>query len=759
MTIIRKHGDKLALAAILALAAFLSVWGIWNQGYSNEFYAAAVKSMTLSWKNFFFVSLDPGGWVTVDKPPVSLWIQTASAKLFGFHGWSIILPQCLAAVGTVAVIHHVVRRRFGKAAGLISALVLALSPIFIVVSKTNNTDSILIFFMALATWALLTAADKGKLRYLLLSAVLLGIAYNAKTLEAFLILPAMFLAYLLTTNIKWKKRILHLVAAAVVLAVVSLSWSAIVDLTPASERPYVDNSTTNSELELALGYNGIQRITGQTSGNGGAGGDRMQAPQGGTGESSAGGSTAAGNTTPPSTNGGSFSGGSGGGSGNGGGFSGAPGGGSGNGNGAPGGNAGEWGGNFGGGENSGFSRGNFGGESTPGGTFGGGNSMFNGGGSASILRMFNSTIGGQDSWLLPFGFFAILALILRMRKSMGEDADTRRKLLRHTLLWGVSLLIMFGYFSVSSFFHPYYISVMCPVLAALVGIGAVEMWKLYKTKGVVSFLLPVASAVTLAVQIAMLTYYPTYAKVLIPLVLVFAGIPTAVLFVAKAFKKEQIGKLGMAAVSGITLAGLLLTPAVWTISSVVTNSFSSSIPSAGPTASEGNSSRGGFGGTQMGQGGAQMGQGSTGGAGFGGSGKSSGNSESSSSSKLISFLLQNNTGEKWLIAVPSASEAESIILATGKPVMAIGGFSGNDNTLSVSKLQQMVKAGEIKYFMVGGRGGSSSSELTAWVEANGTKVDTSEYSDSTSSSSDAGSFTRMGDSSGTLYDLSAYKNK
>lgn len=728
MTIIRKHGDKFALAAILALAAFLSVWAIWNQGYSNEFYAAAVKSMTLSWKNFFFVSLDPGGWVTVDKPPVSLWIQAMFARLFGFHGWSIILPQCLAAVGTVAIIHHVVRLRFGKAAGLLSALALALSPIFIVVSKTNNTDSILIFFMALSTWALLAAADRGKLRYLLLSAVLLGVAYNAKTLEAFLILPAMFFAYLFTTNIQWKKRILHLVAAAIVLAAVSLSWSVIVDLTPASERPYVDNSTTNSELELALGYNGIQRVTGQSRGSGGVGGtSRVQTPANGTADVS--GSAAAGNAAPPANS-----------AGNGGG---APGwGGFGSAGGTPGANVGEGGfGGWSGGENGGFGRGNFGGGT--GGNVGGGNSMFNGGGSASILRMFNSTIGGQDSWLLPFGFFSILALLLRMRKSAGEGTETRRRLLRHTLLWGISLLIMFSYFSVSSFFHPYYISVMCPILAALTGIGAVEMWKLYKSKGIASFLLPVASAVTLAVQIAMLTYYSTYANVLIPLVIVFAGVPTAALFAAKALGRIRFGRLGMAAVSGVTIGGLLLTPAVWTISSIASGNINSTIPSAGPTASEGSRTRGGFGG-------------SFGGGSFGGASAA----ESSSTSKLVSFLLKNNTGEKWLIAVPSASEAEPIILATGKPVMAIGGFSGNDNTLTVARLQQMVKAGEIKYFMVGGRGGSSSSELTAWVEANGTKVDASAYSNSTSSSSDsAGSFMRMGGGSGVLYDLSAYKNK
>ncbi|MCI1965006.1 MAG: glycosyltransferase family 39 protein [Oscillospiraceae bacterium] len=262
MKFIRKYREAAAMTLILLLAAFLSIFNIWNLGYSNEFYAASVKSMLTSWNNFFFASLDPGGWITVDKPPVSLWVQTAFAKVFGFYGWSIILPQCLAAVATVVIVYCAVKRHFGGMAGLISALVLALSPIFIVVSKTNNTDSVLIFFMALSAWAMMAAVDRGQLRWLLLSMVLLGVAYNAKTLEAFLILPALFAVYFFGTNLKWKKRIWHLAVATVVLLVVSLSWSVVVDLTPASERPYVDNSSNNSELELALSYNGIQRITG-----------------------------------------------------------------------------------------------------------------------------------------------------------------------------------------------------------------------------------------------------------------------------------------------------------------------------------------------------------------------------------------------------------------------------------------------------------------------------------------------------------------
>lgn len=735
MKAIKRHREQIALVLILLLAGFLSVFNIWHEGYGNEFYAASVKSMLTSWNNFFFASFDPGGWVTVDKPPVSLWIQTAFAKVLGFYGWSIILPQCLAAVGTVAVIYRAVKRDFGSAAGLLSALILALSPIFIVISKTNNMDSILIFFMVLSASAMLTAAHTGKLRYLLLSMVWLGIAYNAKTLEAFLILPALYAVYLFAANRRIQTRILHLVAATLVLAVVSLSWSVIVDLTPASERPYVDNSTTNSELELALGYNGIQRIIGQSRGQFRGNFTRLSQSDSKKSDSN---SASASNQngfdsanqqangmpagTPPSGSGERFSGGFG--------------------NGGP----------------------------------GGGNSMFNGGGSAGLLRMFNTTLGGQDSWLLPLGLFAIPALLFGMRKSLEPDDETRKKRRRHLLLWGVSVLTMVGYFSVSEFFHPYYISVMAPFLAVLAGIGLTEMTRLYRSeKGFASFLLPLSLLVTLAAQIAMLVSYPSYAKILIPVAAVLTGVPAVLLTIGKLLKNNCSGKMAAACIA-VAVAGLLIAPAVWTAFSVFKASFNAQIPSAGPTATE----RGGSGmmgmnriqnqdgnrsrrdnGQNSQSGGSSGGNSPAPGFSFGGApGGMGGADKSSSDAKLISFLEKNNTGEKFLIAVPSASEAEPIILATGKPVMAVGGFSGNDKTLTVEKLQQMVKSGEIKYFLVGGRGGmgeNSSDEVTQWVKANGKEVSASEWSSSSSKATDGGQ--GMPGGSGTLYDLSSYKSK
>jgi 4-amino-4-deoxy-L-arabinose transferase-like glycosyltransferase len=216
--------------------------------------------MMLSPHNFFFVSFDPGGFVSVDKPPVALWIQTLFALAFGFHGWSILLPEALAAVFSVLLIYHLVHRTFGFGAGIVAALALALSPIFIAVSSTNNLDSILVLDLLLSAWALLKATERGNIKILLLAMLLAGIGFNIKMLEAYLVLPTFFLTYFICKTVGLKRKMIHIAAAAAVLLVVSFSWAIAVDSTPAADRPYVGSSKTNSVMELAFGYNGINRI-------------------------------------------------------------------------------------------------------------------------------------------------------------------------------------------------------------------------------------------------------------------------------------------------------------------------------------------------------------------------------------------------------------------------------------------------------------------------------------------------------------------
>src|SRR5579883_2402232 len=259
--------QRVALGGILVLAAFLIFYQVQINGYGNNYYAAAVRSMLSSWHNFFFVSFDPGGFVSVDKPPLGLWIEALSAFLFGFSGFALLLPQALAGLVGVFLIYHLVRRRFGPTAGLIAALILALTPISVVMSRDNNQDMMMVLFLLLATWWGILATERGKLGWLLLCAVMVGLAFNVKALEAYLVVPALGLLYLLSAPGSWLKRIWHLALALLVLLILSFSWMVIVDSTPASQRPYVGSSQTNSEIELALGYNGLERITGMRFGN------------------------------------------------------------------------------------------------------------------------------------------------------------------------------------------------------------------------------------------------------------------------------------------------------------------------------------------------------------------------------------------------------------------------------------------------------------------------------------------------------------
>src|SRR5579884_1627306 len=186
---------RAALAAILLLSTFLSFYRLWADGDGNLYYAAAVKSMLSSWHNFFFVSFDPGGFVSVDKPPLDLWLQTASAAVFGFDGFNLFLPQAIAGVLSVALLYHLVQRVFGRPAGLIAALALALTPISVATSRNNTMDSLLVLTVLLATWAVARATETGGLRWLLLGGLLVGLGFEIKMLEAFLVLPALVLLY------------------------------------------------------------------------------------------------------------------------------------------------------------------------------------------------------------------------------------------------------------------------------------------------------------------------------------------------------------------------------------------------------------------------------------------------------------------------------------------------------------------------------------------------------------------------------------
>ncbi len=258
--------SRIALAAVLALSIFMNFFQLGQNGYGNLDYAAAVKSMGDNWQNFFFASFDPGGFVTIDKPPLGFWLQTLSTKMFGFTPFSIFLPQALCGVLAVLLLYCLVRRHFGVLAGLIAALALAVSPITVVTDRNNTIDGTLALVLLLAAWAVIRACETGKLRWLLLSGIFVGLGFNIKMAEAYLVVPALAMAYLLCAPRKIWTRIWHLLLAILVMLVISLSWAVAVDLTPASQRPYVGSTQDNSELSLAFGYNGLNRF--KIGGNG-----------------------------------------------------------------------------------------------------------------------------------------------------------------------------------------------------------------------------------------------------------------------------------------------------------------------------------------------------------------------------------------------------------------------------------------------------------------------------------------------------------
>lgn len=258
----------LALIPILALSAVLNTHRLAQNGYANTFYSAGVKSMLASWHNFLFVSFDPGGLVTIDKPPLALWVQAASAQLFGFSPLSLLLPGAIISVVSVAALYWILSRRLSIAAALAGALALAVFPSFVAVSRDNGVDPLLILLMILACGAALKAIEDGRWRWLIACAVLVGLAFNTKTLAAYLIVPPIALAYLVCAPGRWHRRVGMLSAAAVVLGVVSFAWIAMVELTPASKRPYVGSSTNNTELGLTFEYNGFGRVEGEVGGPG-----------------------------------------------------------------------------------------------------------------------------------------------------------------------------------------------------------------------------------------------------------------------------------------------------------------------------------------------------------------------------------------------------------------------------------------------------------------------------------------------------------
>ena len=260
------------LTALLVLAAFLYLWALGRNGFANEYYAAAVRAMSESWHAFLYGSFDAAGVMTVDKPPMALWVQALSARVFGFGSLSLLIPQALMGVATVGLVYDLVRRRFGRAGGFVAGLALAVTPITVAIARHNNPDALLILCCAGALWCLVRGLEDGRTRWIVLAGALVGLGFETKMAVALMVVPGIALAWLWVAPRGRGAAVRQLLAGGAALVVVGGAWPLLLALTPADQRPWVSGTSDNSILSLMLEYNGFGRLSGQAGGPAGLGG-------------------------------------------------------------------------------------------------------------------------------------------------------------------------------------------------------------------------------------------------------------------------------------------------------------------------------------------------------------------------------------------------------------------------------------------------------------------------------------------------------
>jgi 4-amino-4-deoxy-L-arabinose transferase-like glycosyltransferase len=604
----------LALAGVVALSFALNAWSLSEAGYGNTYYAAAVRSMTLSWKNFFFGAFDPGGFITVDKPPVFLWVGALSARIFGYSTLSMLLPSAFAGAASVGLLWLIVRRYFGTMAATIAGLALALSPISVAVNRLNLPEPFMILALIGAAGATLQSLESKRWwAWTALAGCLVGVAFNTKMLAAWIPGPAFALALIVATRtISWaaaRQLFARLAVLGAATLIVSASWMVVVDLWPADARPYVGGSTNNTVLDLALGYNGFGRVEGTNQIGGGGGGRPAGLP--GQGQRFPGGNVggpgqAAGNVPPP-------------------GGQGAPA--------VPGGR----------------------GFAGPGGIFGG---------LPGWLRMFDDANGGQIGWLLPFAIGGGLLALWNWR----QDA-TRRAFVVLFLGW---IGIYGGVFSYAhGIFHSYYTSAMAPGVAAMVGVGSVAASDAVRRDK--RWLIAIAGlvGVTLWAQLQIAGRTPDFYGWVRPLTVGTALAGVAAVAVLAARSRPVAGGIAL------SLVGLLLLPAAWSMSASANASLNATLPQAGPQQ--------------------------------GASGQTFGSLAFNDGTADLAAWLKSNTDPDmtWQLVVPSSQSGSRLIAEYELSVMSLGGFLGSDNTISVADFAGLVSSGDVRYVLTsqGGFGG------------------------------------------------------
>ncbi|MGF1240449.1 glycosyltransferase family 39 protein [Streptomyces sp. 2-6] len=680
-----------AFLALLLATGLLYLYDLSASGYANSFYSAAVQAGSTSWKAFFFGSLDAGNAITVDKPPAALWPMALSVRIFGLSSWAILVPEVIMAVLTVAVVYASVRRRFSPAAGLIAGAVLALTPVAALMFRFNNPDALLALLMALTVYFVVRGLEDGRTKWLVWAGVAVGFAFLTKTLQAFLILPPLALLYGVCAPVRLKKRLGQLALATAAIVVSGGWWVAIVELWPASSRPYIGGSQNNSFLELTFGYNGLGRINGDETGSVGGGG-------------------------------------------------------------GGGGGTGQW-------------------------------------GETGWDRMFNSEIGSQISWLLPAALILLVAGLVLTRKAARTDLARAS-----FLAWGGSLVMTAAVFSyMAGIFHQYYTVALAPYLAAVVGMGATALWA-RRSRLWASLALAAAVTATAAWGYVLLNRTPDYLPWLKWLVLVGGlTAALGLVFAGRLGRRLALATVAAALVTclaGPTAYTLSTVNTAHTGSIPTAGPAGASrmgfggggrgmgggfpggggangqsrqngqgqqngngLPGGGGTGGLPGGGTGGFpgggtpgqngqgqqnGGTGQGQqnggtglpGGGWTGgeRGRTGGMGGGGMGGLLDGAQVGSAAKKL--LEQDASKYTWVAASIGSQNAASYQLATGDPVMAIGGFNGTDPSPTLAQFKKYVEQGKIHYFVagggmgggMGGSGNGTSAQITSWVEKNFKKV-------------------------------------
>ncbi|WP_406008791.1 glycosyltransferase family 39 protein [Streptomyces sp. NBC_00637] len=700
-----------ALIVIMILAGVLYSWNLSGSSL-NSFYSAAVYSGTQSWKAWFFGSLDAGNFITVDKPPFALMIMGLSCRILGFGTWQMMLPEVAAALGTIWILHSSVKRVFGPAAAAVAALVLALTPITVAINRDNNPDTVLVLLMVAGAALALRATRDDRLLPLLGSAVCFGLAFNTKMLQGYIALPAVFAVYLYASRLGWRKKAVNLALAAVALAVASFWWATAVSLVPADDRPYIGGSTDGSAWDLIMGYNGLGRVLGG-EGNGGGGGG-----------------------------GGSFAG------------------------------------------TAGIGR------------------MFNDvlGGQISWLIPFA-------------GIALVAGLVLRGRAPRTDLTRAALVLwggwlVLHYLTFAMAEGTMHPYYTTA--LAPG-IAALCggggvmlwralrggdarwswvlPAGLAVTGVWAIVL--LRRATGWNTWLWPVVGVLMVLAITGLFVLRSASSgtrvrllgvSVAAAIVAALAG-PTAYA-ASPAFDSSTGGGMGgsnptagpstgggMGGPGGGGRGGFGGGPGGQAQGDgtrqggqangefpgggngqMTPGGGTGEIPQGGgaPGGAPSGGQQGGANGEFPGGGenGGENGTAPGGGTG-GGPGGATGGGTGGADSELISYLEKHQDGATWLIAVSNSQSAGQMILSSGKPVISMWGFTGSDQAMTLAKLEELVKKGELHYIQLGGGGMGGNSalnqEITAWVQKNGTAVPTSAYS--STSGSTAGSGTASGSGS------------